>query len=631
MRATVRLVVARTRFHLARLTLAAASLGLLLTASGWVQAWERLIPRHSEWSYLDDGSDPGTAWREPDFEESWPVGRAALGFGGRNRRAAGTVIRDRGMTAYFRHEFELTAEQLSRIEGLRLGVRRDDGVLVWLNGREAYRLGLRPGPVAATHDGHHNHKDTHFFRWFIRSEFLRVGTNVIAVEMHKANERDTSLIFDLELAGSTGEVEIWWGPYLQRGTPHGATIRFRTSIPVGPTLRILSNGREESRQGEVGTNHTFVLDGLDPDTRYDYSIEAEGQPLTTPPERYWFRTHPLPGRERPTRIWVVGDAGNGLFSRVHQVLAAYQIFAAETPTDVWLTLGDNAYRSGTLEEHHHAVFAPFESMLRNTFYWPTIGNHDERSFANGGGPYFDVFTLPSKGESGGVPSGSELYYAFDYGNIHFVALYSGRDGLAAGHPQLEWLERDLEASRAEWTIAFLHNAPYGTGEHDSDVEQESINVRRNALPILERHGVDLVLAGHSHYYQRSLPIRGLYGPSSSWDPAIHLLADDEGVYTKGPAYIILGNSSIREDDPLLTHPAVAYGDPLGLGSLILDVAGQRLEGRYLRSNGTVADRFVILHGPGDGARVIPEGWPLWLLLGLLGAAALGLLVRRARS
>lgn len=623
-----------------RLSTAVLAWGLFAFAATGAAAWEVLVPRESVWSYLDDGSNQGTAWREPDFAASWATGRAELGFGDGDAGAEGTVLANSGMTCYFRHAFDLTAEQLARIEGLRLGVRRDDGVIVYLNGQEIYRLGLDPGPIHFDDDGTTTYSPTHFYRWYLGPELLRVGANVVAVEMHKANERDHDLSFDLELMGSTGEVDIWRGPYLQGGTAHGATIRFSTSVPIVPTLRYgrSPSALTEIRTGTRRTDHIFVLEGLEPATRYFYAIEANGQVLAGGYDDFWFRTHPEPGTDRPTRIWVIGDSGDGQFSESEPVLESYRKFTGSEPTDVWLMLGDNAYKSGTLEEHQDGVFDMFAKQLRNTFVWPIIGNHDKRAFEGNTGPYFDVFTLPTEGESGGVPSGTEYYYSFDYGNIHFVGLYSSKEGLAPGSPQLDWLDRDLRANDAEWTIAFFHISPYSTGEHESDSLERHINVRQNALPILEKHGVDLVLTGHSHCYQRSYLIRGHRGPSVTWDPATHIVDggdgcpnDDrvsecsgggDGAYTgDGTVYAIVGNSSNPSERESLTHPTSAYRLLRAEGSMVIDVAGGRLEARALLGDGTIADRFVIRH------RTWLEAWTTWVGFALLALVAAVALVR----
>ena len=83
---------------------------------------------------------------------------------------------------------------------------------------------------------------------------------------------------------------------------------------------------------------------------------------------------------------------------------------------------------------------------------------------------------------------------------------------------LTWLEADLAANTNEWLIAFWHHPPYSKGSHDSDWEMELIQMRENALPLLESYGVDLVLSGHSHCYERSYFLDGHYGRSSALRP-----------------------------------------------------------------------------------------------------------------
>jgi hypothetical protein len=141
----------------------------------------------------------------------------------------------------------------------------------------------------------------------------------------------------------------------------------------------------------------------------------------------------------------------------------------------------------------------YATQLRHTFLWPTLGNHDATT---GGTPgpfsFHDIFTLPQHGEAGGLASGSETYYSFDYANIHFVCLDSMSVSRAPGGPMLTWLEQDLAATDKDWILAYWHHPPYSWGTHNSDQEFELIEMRERALPVLERYGVDLVLCGHSH-------------------------------------------------------------------------------------------------------------------------------------
>ena len=71
-----------------------------------------------------------------------------------------------------------------------------------------------------------------------------------------------------------------------------------------------------------------------------------------------------------------------------------------------------------------------------------------------------------------------------------------------------WLRSDLASTSQNWTIAFWHHPPYSKGSHDSDTEYELVGMREVFLPILEANGVDLVLTGHSHDYERTWLING---------------------------------------------------------------------------------------------------------------------------
>ena len=103
---------------------------------------------------------------------------------------------------------------------------------------------------------------------------------------------------------------------------------------------------------------------------------------------------------------------------------AYKTFTGTRGTDIWLMLGDNAYPDGTDEQFQDAVFDMYPKLLRRVPLWPTLGNHDGHTAdsATQSGPYYDIFTLPADAEAGGLRSGTEAYYSFDYANIHFISL-----------------------------------------------------------------------------------------------------------------------------------------------------------------------------------------------------------------
>jgi hypothetical protein len=108
----------------------------------------------------------------------------------------------------------------------------------------------------------------------------------------------------------------------------------------------------------------------------------------------------------------------------------YQTFAGAR-TNLWMMLGDNAYSNGTDAEYQQAVFAMFPEMLRKSVLWSTRGNHENTDA--GGSVYYNIFTLPTAAQAGGLASGWEAYYSFDFGDIHFICLDSYGSDLAGDH------------------------------------------------------------------------------------------------------------------------------------------------------------------------------------------------------
>jgi len=174
-----------------------------------------------------------------------------------------------------------------------------------------------------------------------------------------------------------------------------------------------------------------------------------------------------------------------------------------------------------------------------------------------------------------------------------------------------WLREDLIANTNEWLIAFWHHPPYSKGSHDSDTENDLIEMRENAVPIMESFGVDLVLCGHSHVYERSFLLRGHYGDSSTFRNSMKVDArsgreDETGAYVKqsdgrGTVYAVAGSSGQITSGGSLDHPAM-FVSYLRMGSLVLDVDGGMLRAQFLRENGQIDDYFSIFKANADQIR-----------------------------
>ncbi len=181
-----------------------------------------LVPAGSSWTYLDDGSDRETLWREPVFDDSgWSTGRAQLGYGGNGEATVisyGEDASNKHITYYFRHRF--TVADPTQIDGLIVRLVRDDGAIVYINGLEVARSNMPSGPVdattraAATVSGA---DETTFFEYPVNKSVLVEGDNLVAVEVHQINNTSTDLSFDLELRGVTEAEEPTAGIRLYPG------------------------------------------------------------------------------------------------------------------------------------------------------------------------------------------------------------------------------------------------------------------------------------------------------------------------------------------------------------------------------------------------------------------------------
>jgi hypothetical protein len=169
-----------------------------------------LVGRGSTWRYKDDGSDQGTAWHNLNFNDSqWGQGPAQLGYGDGDEATEvsyGPNSGNKYPTTYFRHVFNV--EDASNFTELSLGIMRDDGAVVYINGVEATpRINMPSGninyltwasgsgvPVGGA-------DESTFYTYDIDPDILVDGTNIIAVEIPQVSGTSSDISFDLELLG----------------------------------------------------------------------------------------------------------------------------------------------------------------------------------------------------------------------------------------------------------------------------------------------------------------------------------------------------------------------------------------------------------------------------------------------
>ena len=408
------------------------------------------------------------------------------------------------------------------------------------------------------------------------------------------------------------------GPYLQKAAPNRMTIRWRSSAAVVGRVRYGTSAASLNLSADevsATTEHIVELTGLAANTIYFYSVGSATDTLASGTD-FYFRTSPAAGTAVSTRVWVLGDAGTATANQTAVRDAFYTWTGAQVPNLV-LQLGDNAYNSGTDAEFQNAVFNIYPTMMRKVPFWSCLGNHETAqatAFVDTY-PFFDIYTFPAAGECGGVPSGTKHYYSFDYGNIHFVCLDSMTASRSAAGAMATWLQSDLASTTARWIVCYFHHPPYTKGSHNSDTETELIEMRQNLLPILEVGGVDLVLSGHSHCYERSKLIDGFYAtPTLAAGGTFKNSGDGRttgaGAYVKpltgprdhfGAVYAVAGSAgqatSWTGGSTALVNPTphpVMFASLLRLGSMVLEINGNRLDASFLNSSGVVEDTFTVI-------------------------------------
>ncbi len=219
------------------------------------------------------------------------------------------------------------------------------------------------------------------------------------------------------------------------------------------------------------------------------------------------------------------------------------LFTGEPPGAVF-TAGDNAYEIGATDQY-------------NMCYDPTWGRHKSRTNPSPGN--HEYYTLNAGGYFGyfGAAAGSptEGYYSYDLGVWHVVAINSNCSaigGCGAGSPQEQWLRADLAASAADCTLAYWHHPRFSSGQHGNDAGLGAI------WQALFDHGVDLVINGHDHNYERFAP----QDPSANLESVrgIREIVAGTGGRSLRPFATIVANSELRDYSTygvikLTLHPA----------------------------------------------------------------------------
>jgi hypothetical protein len=328
-------------------------------------------------------------------------------------------------------------------------------------------------------------------------------------------------------------------PRLRLGTPAvgvGRTIPAETRTYVDATSSI-----------EVQTHHA-VMDGLEPATRYVYEVLHDG----APPVGGAFTT--APAARSPLRFTSFGDQstpvpGDGLWSP----WAGYVVPQIERMEPLFHLLnGDLCYAN--VSPDRVAAWTHFfdndTRSARNRPWMPAAGNHENE---RGNGPhgfaaYQTWFSLP---DNGAEPAMRGMWYAFTAGSVRVVSLNNddvcwqdGGDSYVRGYSagaQRRWLETTLAAARGDdridWIVVCVHQVAISTTDHSNGCDR---GIREEFVPLFDRYGVDLVVCGHEHHYERSHPLRGVDRGSETLRPLATQTRTDVVDTSKGTVHMVLG-------------------------------------------------------------------------------------------
>jgi predicted phosphodiesterase len=256
----------------------------------------------------------------------------------------------------------------------------------------------------------------------------------------------------------------------------------------------------------------------------------------------------LPQEPKAIRFAVIGDSGTGKIEQ-YQVAQQMEKCREKTGFDFVLMLGDNINGGKSQQDFEREFELPYKPLLdAGVKFYASIGNHD-----NANERLYKPFNM-----------GGARYYSFRKGNATFFAL----DSNYMDQAQLSWLERQLQATNTPWKICYFHHPLYSDGRfHGPDKDLRAV-----LAPMFEKYGVDIVLSGHDHVYERIKPQNGIY-------------------------YFVLGNSGQLRYHNLKPSPEMAAGFDTDRDFMLAEIAGDKFYFQTISRTGRVVDSGVLERPP----------------------------------
>lgn len=194
----------------------------------------------------------------------------------------------------------------------------------------------------------------------------------------------------------------------------------------------------------------------------------------------------LPNKDNSVRFVVIGDTGTGT-EKQHELAQVMMRYRQMFPFEFVLMMGDNMYGSEKTVDYKTKFEDVYRPLLdQKVKFYAALGNHDESNQR-----FYEFFNMEG-----------EEYYRFTKGNVSFYSLNSNY----MDKKQIDWLNDKLATDTSEWKVAYFHHPPYSSGAaHGSDTK-----LREVVEPIFLKNGVNVVFAGHEHFYERIKPQKGIY-------------------------------------------------------------------------------------------------------------------------
>ena len=276
---------------------------------------------------------------------------------------------------------------------------------------------------------------------------------------------------------------------------------------------------------------------------------ANPVPQATPPQATAPTAPParsiLPNARDSVKFLVIGDSGTGDQPQLEvagTIAEARKVF----PFTRALMLGDNLYGRNNAAAYRTKFERPYAALLQGgVLFFASLGNHDDAAQR-----FYAPFNMDGR-----------RYYTHGEGDVSFFAL----DSTYMSPEQIRWVDQELGRSTHKWKIAYMHHPMYSSGQRHGPTPP----LRAALEPLFAKHGVDVVFAGHEHFYERMRPQGGI-------------------------VYVIQGGSAqLRRGNIRRSSEITAKGFDTDRSFTLCEIVGDRLYLETISRTGAIVDSAVI--------------------------------------